>query len=291
MKVATAAYPLDQHADWSAYSAKVNHWVAEAKANGADLAVFPEYALMEVATLTPNALGLQQQAEAVADRYDDIERLFCDLARAHDLYILLGSGPARAGRILVNRSSLVSPSGGAVRQDKMIMTRFERDPWGISGGGPLRIIDTPIARFGILTCYDGEFPLLGRTLVENDVEVILVPSCTEALSGYWRVRIGAMSRALEGQCVTVMSSVVGDAAWCEAVAKNTGAGGVFCPPDNGFPSTGVLAIGGMNEPGWVYADVDIENIRHVRADGHVLNRLHWSEQSEALKTVETCRLV
>ena len=61
----------------------------------------------------------------------------------------------------------------------------------------------------MLICYDSEFPLLGRAL--QDADLILVPSCTEALAGYWRVRIGAMARALEMQCVTVMASTVGDA--------------------------------------------------------------------------------
>jgi predicted amidohydrolase len=84
---------------------------------------------------------------------------------------------------------------------------------------------------------------------------------------------------LESQCVSIMSSIVGDANWSEALGSSTGAGGVFGPPDTGFPPTGVLAEGTLNQPGWTYADVDLARIAHVRQDGVVLGRAHWSEQA------------
>jgi predicted amidohydrolase len=157
------------------------------------------------------------------------------------------------------------------------MTKFERDPWNVAPGGPLKIFDTDLGRIGILICYDSEFPLLGRAL--SEVDLLLVPSCTEAQSGYWRVRIGAMARALESQCVSVMSSLVGSAEWSEAVDITTGAGGVFGPPDTGFPMNGILALGTLDEPGWTFAEVDPEAIAHVRASGVVANRTHWEEQT------------
>jgi predicted amidohydrolase len=106
-----------------------------------------------------------------------------------------------------------------------------------------QVFDTALGRIGVLICYDAEFPLLGRALIEAGVEILLVPSCTEALSGYWRVRIGAMARALEGQCVVVHSPTVGPAPWSPAVDMNTGAAAIYGPPDLGFPETGVLAEG------------------------------------------------
>jgi predicted amidohydrolase len=140
----------------------------------------------------------------------------------------------------------------------------------------LQIFETALGKIGILICYDSEFPLLARAMSEADL--ILVPSCTEAMTGYSRVRIGAMARALENQCVTVMSSTVGFCDWSYAVDENTGTGGVFGPPDTGFPATGVMAEGSLNQPGWTYAEVDRDRIAHVRADGVVLNRKHWDDQ-------------
>ena len=44
----------------------------------------------------------------------------------------------------------------------------------------------------------------------------------------------------------------------------------------------MIAEGKLNRPGWTYATVDLAAVRDVRADGHVLNLSHWSEQEGAL---------
>ena len=279
MKIATAAYPLDVFDSWAAYEDKQAAWVAEAAGAGADLLVFPEYGAMELATLAgPQIDGdLEAATRAVAARMGAATELHQRLAAEHGVYILGGSGPVfEGGARPFNRAHFISPSGSVGHQDKQIMTLYERDPWDVVGGGPLRIFETALGKIGVLICYDSEFPLLGRALGECDV--ILVPSCTEALAGYWRVRIGAMARALEQQCVTAMASVVGPAAWCDAVDMNTGAGGVFGPPDTGFPATGVIAEGALNRPGWTYAQIDLGAVAEVRRAGGVRNRTHWAEQ-------------
>lgn len=281
MKIATAAYPLDPLTRWADYAAKIGDWVAEAAGQGADLLVFPEYGAMELAMLAgPEAAADNEGClRAVSDRIGDADALHAELAARHGVHICAASAPVHdpdQGDRPVNRARLFAPSGAIGIQDKQIMTRYERDPMGVVGGGPLRLFDTALGKIGILICYDAEFPLLARALKEADL--ILVPSCTEALSGYWRVRIGAMARALETQCVSVMASLVGDAPWCAHVDESTGMGGVFGPPDTGFPDTGVLAEGRLRQPGWTYARVDLDAIAHVRADGRVLGRAHWHEQ-------------
>lgn len=286
MKVATAAYNLDWLDSWGQYEDKLNRWVSDAVGQGAELLVFPEYGAMELSTLDGEEVAgdLERSIRAVSDRMDDAQALHLRLAKEYQTYILGASAPVleRPGRP-VNRAALYAPNGRHDHQDKQIMTRFEREEWDIAPGGPLKLFDTALGKIGILICYDSEFPLLGRVLKEADI--ILVPSCTEALSGYWRVRIGAMSRALENQCVTVMSSLVGSNDWSEAVDMNTGTGGVFGPPDKGFPQTGVLAEGTLNQPGWTYADINLGAIANVREDGHVLNRAHWDEQNPRVETV------
>ncbi len=286
MRVATAAYDLDWLDSWAQYEDKLNAWVAQAAGNGAELLVFPEYGAMELSTLdgADVAGDLEWSIQAVSDRMEDVQNLHQRLAKEYRTYILGASAPVAAGvGRPVNRAELYAPDGRQDHQDKQIMTRFEREQWDIAPGGPLKLFDTALGKIGVLICYDSEFPLLGRALSEADL--ILVPSCTEALSGYWRVRIGAMSRALENQYITVMASLVGNNDWSEAVDMNTGTGGVFGPPDKGFPQTGVLAEGVLNQPGWTYADIDLNAIADVRADGHVLNRTHWDEQSPRVESV------
>ena len=293
MKIATAAYPLDPLRDWKAYAAKLEDWIAEAAGQGAELLVFPEYGAMELAMLAGPEAAADSEAclRAVSDRIGEADALHGELAARHGVHICAGSAPVCPGWKRVRpsmRARLFAPSGAVGVQDKQIMTRYERDPMCMASGGPLRLFDTAIGRIGILICYDAEFPLLGRAL--KDADVIVVPSCTETLAGYWRVRIGAMARALETQCVSVMASLVGAAPWCPHVDLATGMGGVFGPPDTGFPATGVLAEGQLGQPGWTYAEVDLGAVEQVRRDGRVLGRAHWDEQEGRCASVTAERL-
>jgi predicted amidohydrolase len=127
--------------------------------------------------------------------------------------------------------------------------------------------------------------------VEAGAALILVPSCTDTLAGYCRVRVGCQARALENQCYVVQAPTVGEASWSEAVDVNVGAAGVFAPPDRGMPDDGVLARGELNQPGWVYADLDLAAIKQVRSHGQVLNYRDWERQPPALSgSVETVAL-
>lgn len=278
MKIATAAYPLDVLTSWAQYEDKLARWVEGAAAHDAELLVFPEYAAMELATLEgPQvAADLERSLYAVSDRLAEADALHVALAREHNVHIVAASAPAATQTRPVNRARLITPTGQVGVQDKQIMTRFEAEVWDVVPGGPLQVFDTALGKIGILICYDSEFPLLGRALM--DCDVICVPSVTETLAGYWRVRIGSMARALENQCVTAMSSCVGPGDWSEALGTSFGTGGIFAPPDRGFPDDGVLALGELNVSGWTYGVADLDQIAEVRADGIVLNRAHWAGQ-------------
>ena len=291
MKVAAAAYPLDWFDDWSDYETKLDRWVAEAAGEGAALLVFPEYGAMELASL-----GGREVAADIEGALREVDRhkagsdaMMARLAARYGVHILAGSGPVydlpHAGERPVNRASLFGPKGLIGHQDKAMMTRFEREDWNVVAGDGLKVFDTDLGRIGILICYDSEFPLLGRALAEAGVEILLVPSATEALAGFTRVRVGAMARALEGQMVSIHAPVVGAAPWCYGMEENTGRASIYGPPDRGFPATGIFAEGGLGEPGWVYAEISRAAIADVRADGNVLNLRHWPEQEPQLAKV------
>ncbi|MCR6644256.1 MAG: hypothetical protein NVV62_06935 [Terricaulis sp.] len=86
----------------------------------------------------------------------------------------------------------------------------------------------------------------------------------------------------------MQSPTVGDAPWSPAVDTNVGAAAIYAPPDIGLPEDGVLAIGAMNAPAWVYADLDLGRIRAVRSGGQQLNNLHWEEQKLIPASVTPC---
>ena len=282
MKVAAAAYPIDRPESWDAWAAKAGRWVADAAAQGAGLAVFPEYGSMELAALAgPEVAG---DEAGVITAFDGLmpmaEEILAGLAREHGIYILGGSAPRfDGGTRPCNRATLFGPDGRRADQDKQILTRYERETWNMQPRGPLRLFDTALGRIGVLICYDVEFPMLARALVEAGAEIILAPSCTDTMKGFHRVEVGARARALEGQCITVQAPTVGAAPWCPAVDRNHGAAGVFGPPDAGFPDDGVLARGEEDTPGWVIAEVDTAAVATVRTEGRVLNFRYWAEQT------------
>ncbi|MCZ0963022.1 carbon-nitrogen hydrolase family protein [Paracoccus benzoatiresistens] len=277
MKIAAAAYPIDWFDSFADYEAKLTRWVADAQ--GADLLVFPEYGAMELASLGGRDVAgdLEASLHEVARHWPRVEALHLRLAKQHGCHILGASGPVFEGPRPVNRAVLYGPDGRLGHQDKQIMTRFEREEWDVTGAPGLRVFDTPLGRTGILICYDSEFPLLARVLAQAGVELLLVPSCTDTVAGFSRVRIGAMARALESQCVVVQAPTVGPCGWMPALDENRGRAAIYGPPDGFWPETGIIAEGAMDQPGWVMADVDLSRVSDSRRRGAVLPYVHWPE--------------
>ena len=121
-----------------------------------------------------------------------------------------------------------------------------------------------------------------RSLCEAGAEIILIPSCTEFLSGYHRVRSAALARALENGCATVQSPTIGLAPWSPAADRNCGAAGIFVPAEQGISDTGVLATGELDRSQWVYGTIDRAALKRLRGGGEMRNTLDWSHQPGAL---------
>lgn len=278
--IASAQYPIGEPHALAAWEEKIRSWVAKGAATGAQLLVFPEYAAIEqAACFGPEVYSdLRVTLDKVASLAADRVRLHAELAAKHNVHILVGSGPVRKpdGRY-VNVAQLVTPAGRVGEQEKIIMTPFERD-WGISGGAPLRVFETDLGKIAVLICYDSEFPLLARALAEAGAEIILVPSCTERVSGFHRVRTGSRARALENTIVTVQSPTVGDAPWSPAVDFNSGAAGIYVPSEHGVSDDGIVAEGTLDQAQWVSATVDLARLHRVRTTGEMRNFADWSAQ-------------
>lgn len=293
LKVASAQYPIDQPATLDAWRDKIARWVADGAETGAEVLVFPEYAAIEqAAALGEKVYGnLDATLQAVAELEGERVGLHQELAAKHRVHILVGSGPARKGEgRYVNAAQLVTPKGSVGVQEKLIMTPFEID-WGISAGTQARVFDTVLGLIGINICYDSEFPLLARAMAEAGAELLLVPSCTERVSGYHRVRTGSRARALENQIAAVVSPTVGDALWSPAVDRNTGAAGIYVPSEQTVSDTGILAQGTLNAAEWVTADVDLARLRHLRSSGEMCNYIDWPNQPGATKLADKVEII
>jgi predicted amidohydrolase len=279
LRVAACAYPIEPVTSFEQYADKQTRLVAEASARGAKLLVFPEYASMELASLVPEAerRTLAAELHSVQPWLGPMLELFTRLATSHDVHILSPSFPEHlsAVRTTRNRARLHAPSGASATIEKQQMTRFESEEWGILPGERGTVIDSALGTLGVAICYDSEFPLLVRRQVEAGADLVLIPSCTDTFAGYHRVSLSARARALENQCFTVVAPTVGSAPWSHCVDENHGAAAVNGPVDRGFADDGVLVQGALDQPGWVYAELDFAALARVREGGQVRNHRDW----------------
>ncbi len=281
VKIASAQYDISFLTSWQQYQNKVEQWVAEAARQDAKILLFPEYASMELASLFGKDVysSLSKQLAAMQSVHNDYIELFKYLAKQCQCIVQSGTFPVEIEPgVYRNRAYLFMPDGSFDYQDKLIMTRFENEQWFIQGGTELKCFDTEYGKIAINICYDSEFPLLARKQVEMGVNLILVPSCTDTVAGYHRVKIGCQARALENQCYVVQSPLVGNAPWSEAVDVNVGAAAIYTPVDRGFPDNGILAIGNFNAVTWLIAEISLDGIQTVREQGQVFNYRDWPLQ-------------
>jgi predicted amidohydrolase len=281
LRVAVANQAIGAWDCWADYGAAVNARVVEACRQGGQLLVFPEYGSMEIASLLDERSrgDLHRQLDAMQDWRDEFLALYQHQAAAAGVWILAPSFPWRMEEgCYVNRAWMVGPDGVAGFQDKQQMTRFEAEEWGVSRGVGQHLFAIAGVSVGICICYDIEFPLLARRLVERGAQVLLAPSCTDTLAGYHRVRIGAQARALENQCYVAQACTVGEAPWSPAVDINVGRAAIYGPVDRGFPDDGVVAIAETQSPGWVVAELSMTGLQAVRRNGQVLNHRDWFTQ-------------
>jgi len=282
-KVAAAQYPLDEVASFAEWEAKLRSWVQAGAETGAELLLFPEYAALELAATFGASVSsdLKRSLHKVAELAGARTELHVSLAAEFGVYIAAGSGPVQTTEGgYVNAAQLITPAGMIGQQEKLMMTPFEQG-WGITPGNRLRVFKTPLATFAFAICYDVEFPLIARAAANQGADCLLVPSCTDRVSGFNRVKTGARARALENTIAAVQSPTVGDAVWSPAIDHNTGAAGIYVPAEHGFSDSGILAEGQLNQPGWVGADVDLKRLKALRDGGEMRNFNDWHLQPGA----------
>lgn len=274
MIIASASYPITEHAHFETWRAHVEQWVMDAVKQKAGLLLFPEYGAMELVSVFSDDIrqDIRRQVVALDSLKNEFCSVFSDLAKKYKVIIVAPSIPViEAGRN-INRVYVFSEKGLAGYQDKFFMTRFENEEWGIqSGTKNLTLFEASWATFGIQICYDVEFALGSHLLSSNGASLILAPSCTETIRGATRVHIGARARALENQVYTVVSQTVGNALWSPAVDVNYGFAACYATPDKDMPEEGIIATLPPQKEGWLIQELDFTKIQNVRDTGQVFN--------------------
>ncbi|MDE8349435.1 MAG: carbon-nitrogen hydrolase family protein [Acidocella sp.] len=278
MRLALSQFNVAAPQHITGFVARIAALADEAKSGGADLLMLPEYAAMALAGAVIRTPNITAELEYVTTQAEVLLKSMQRIAVASQIYLLGGTLPMRDvdGKFR-NRAPFISPAGKLAFQDKQTMTRFEAEQWGISPGAAPQVFATAHGKIGVSICYDAEFPMHVRAQVNAGAELILVPSCTDSIAGFNRVRLSARARAVENQCIVATCPLVGFAPWSGTIDENHGYAGVYGPPDKYFPESGILVRGGMDEAELVFADIDLSAVAQVRRNGGVLNHRDWPD--------------
>ena len=280
MKVAVAKYPIQAPADFAAFAERQAAVLGAAAAQGARVAVLPEYLSLELAaTLDAGTQADLHASLAAIQRYrEDWLALYARLAASLDMYVVAGTFLLAQGNGRYrNRCDVFAPQGAHLWQDKLQLTGFEKGLGVIEGGDALKVFDLDGVRTGVAVCYDSEFPLPVRAQAEAGARLLLVPSCTDTEAGATRVRVGCLARALENRVFVAQSVTAGEAPWSPALDINTGEAAVFAPMDRGFSADGVVAQTADDQV-WAIAELDLDALDRSRADAQVANDRDWMGQ-------------
>lgn len=132
------------------------------------------------------------------------------MAREMNAYLHTGSFVLREGDTYFNTSYLLSPEGeilGSYRKIHLFAYNA-RESQLLTPGDQISVIHTPLATFGLATCFDLRFPELFRHMVNQGAEIFLVCSAWP----YPRLEhwiIFNRARAIENQCALISSNAVG----------------------------------------------------------------------------------
>ncbi len=272
--IASAQYPITEHAHFEAWRSHTERWVAHAAQQKAQLLLFPEYGSMELVSIFSEEIrrDIRQQVIELSVLQSDFCQVFADLAKKYSVCIVAPSLPVVVENKTHNRAFVFSPAGLVSYQDKFFMTRFEDEEWGIQTAPKvLTVFEADWGNFGIQICYDVEFGIGSQLLSSAGASLILAPSCTETLRGATRVHVGARARALENQVYIAVSQTIGNATWSPAVDINYGYAGFYCTPDKDLPEQGIVNTMPPQQAGWLIETLDFSKIEAVRNDGQVFN--------------------
>ncbi len=182
----------------------------QAAAQGAELAVLPEYFCL-LGQHDTDKLAIQETQGT-----GPIQAMLADAARQLGLWVVGGTLPLRVpdgdGQRVFNSSLVFSPAGQCVaRYDKMHLFCFDngRERYDesrvLQAGSQPAWFDLPardghLWRVGLSVCYDLRFPELYRLYAREGADLLLVPSAFTYTTGqaHWELLLRA--RAVENLC-------------------------------------------------------------------------------------------
>jgi len=230
-----------------------------ARCRGADLIILPELwpiGFMDFDRYIPDA----------ESENGDLPAWLQNMAKKLDACIHGGSFVQVDQGRYYNTSLLIDNQGTVLASYRKIhlFGYRSREPRILSPGKSAVVIDTPIGRVGMATCYDLRFPELFRRMSAAGAQIFLICAAWPASRmAHWRLLNQA--RALENQCMSIAANAVGI---CQGIAL---AGNSMVVDPWGT----VVAAAGDQET-ILMADIDLATVENARQTFPVLaDRVDW----------------
>ncbi len=240
--------------------------IAEAAKDGVKLVALPEnFALM----------GVHELDKVKVREHDGkgiIQTFLSETAKKYAVWIVAGTVPLVANSDnKVRAACLVYNDKGerVARYDKVHLFDVSvpdtddeyRESDSIENGNEPLVIETPFGKLGIAVCYDLRFPEFFRKMLEQGMEIVVVPSAFTAETGaaHWEVLLRA--RAIENLCYVIAPNQGG----FHLNGRKTFGHSMIIDPWGGVLDCYKTGSG------FVSAEIDIERLEKVRASFPVLD--------------------
>jgi len=214
-----------------------------------------------------NFLGLHGEKVKIAEPLTGptLQR-FAELARKHQLYLLIGSFNEKSDEPnrCYNTSVLFGPDGDILGSYRKIHlfdvnlspdVRFLESDTCKPGSDPV-VVPTPLGNIGLSICYDLRFPELYRQLLDKGAEIISIPAAFTLMTGkdHWHPLLRA--RAIETQTYVIAPGQSGK--HDDGGLRQSYGHSLIIDP------WGVPVADCSDGPGLALAEIDLDRIRKVR---------------------------
>jgi predicted amidohydrolase len=226
----------------------------DAKAQGAELIVFPAFALT----------GLTDSGETATSSSHAAIQAIANLSERLDICIIAGFAEASNGKRFCS-AMIAGPNMPTTTYRQIHLTEGEKT-WA-TPGDEFCVFDLPLGRVGVLIGHDAAFPEAGRILALRGCDLICCPSST--IHGFYSGHPGSMVRqpepipsgadavhwhhyrvrAGENNCYFAFSNTK------TAGNKLAGLSGIFGPDTFAFPRKEAIVLDG----GLAVADIDLSS--------------------------------
>ena len=230
----------------------------EARAAGAELILMPEnVAMMEWGRSNVVLRAMREDEHTALQAFRLLARELSCWLHTGTLACLLDDN------MVANRTFVLDPLGNiAARYDKIHMfdavlspEETYRESSTFRPGDQAVLADLPWGQLGLTICYDLRFPHLFRALAKAGANFIAVPAAFTRVTGkaHWHVLLRA--RAIETGCYILAPGQVGTH---EGNRQTYGHSLIVSP-------WGEILADAMEQPGWIIADIDDQQVLQARA--------------------------